>query len=235
MSRRNLLLVSSSRCHPHRYLDHCADEAIQLFRDCASIVFIPYARPGGTSHDAYTTTVRERFELMGKSIRGIHEFDNSVAAIENADGVFIGGGNTFVLLRDLYQNKLVEPLRDRILDGMPYMGTSAGSNVAGMSIGTSNDMPIVYPPSFAALAVIPFNINPHYPATDPDPTHMGETRGDRIGEFHVFDSQSVIAIREDGMLRVKDNQMALLGERSGLVFSAGRKHTSLSPGDILHF
>jgi len=137
MSRRNLLLVSSSRCHPLGYLDHCADAASQLFRNCSSVVFIPYARPGGKSHDAYTTTVRERFELMGRSIRGIHEFDKPAAAIENAEGVFIGGGNTFVLLRDLYENGLLDPLRERILGGMPYMGTSGPISVSPKKTGPS--------------------------------------------------------------------------------------------------
>ncbi len=232
---RNLLLVSSSKCHPHGYLDHCAEHASQLFQGVKSIVFVPYARPGGMSHDDYTTAARERFAKMNIGVRGLHEFDDRSAAIQEAEGVFIGGGNTFVLLNQLYADGVVELMGTRLADGMPYMGTSAGSNVAGLSIGTSNDMPIVHPPSHDGFQAVPFNINPHYPRTDPDPTHMGETRDDRIGEFHFFNQQRVVAIREDCMLRVQGDNMLLIGERDCFLFEAGQERKTLKPNDDLSY
>ncbi len=229
---QQLLLVSSSRCHPHGYLDHCAREVQNLFAAVHEVLFIPYARPSGCSHDDYTAVARDRFRELGLQLKGIHEVTNPRSALASAQGVFIGGGNTFVLLRDLYQQELLAALRDRILAGMPYMGTSAGSNVAGLSIGTSNDMPIVHPPSFEALGVVPFNINPHFPTAKPDPTHRGETREDRIGEFHHFNRQPVVALHEDGMLRINGSSMTLIGERQALVFRAGQSPKLVPPGPI---
>lgn len=232
---RNLLLVSSSKCHPHGYLDHCADQASDLFADTSEIIFVPYARPGGLSHDAYTAVARERFQKMGIEVRGLHEFDKPDQAIAEAGGVFIGGGNTFVLLNQLYADGAIEPMRQRLAAGMPYMGTSAGSNVAGLSIGTSNDMPIVHPPSFEAFAAVPFNLNPHFPREAPDPTHMGETRDDRIGEFHFFNQQPVLAICEDSMLRVQGDSMTLIGSLDAYLFRAGAERETLSGGSDLSY
>ena len=230
---RNLLLVSSSKCHPHGYLDHCADQMQTLFAGVDEIIFVPYARPGGMSHDDYTTVARDRFAKLNIGVRGLHEFENAHAAISEAKGVFIGGGNTFVLLRQLYEDNVVELMGQRIADGMPYMGTSAGSNVAGLSIGTSNDMPIVHPPSFDAFQAVPFNINPHFPRTAPDPTHMGETRDDRIKEFHFFNKQPVLAICEDSMLRIEGNQMQLIGDLDAYLFNANEPRQTLSGGSDL--
>jgi len=226
----NLLLVSSSRCHPYDYLDHCESEVRGLFDGVSEVVFVPYARPGGATHDEYTVSARERFGRMGFGLRGVHEFEDPAAAIGEAQGVFIGGGNTFVLLKELYRTNVLAVLRERVLKGMPYMGTSAGSNVAGLSIGTSNDMPIAYPPSFEAMGVVPFNINPHYPAAPVDPTHRGESRQDRLQEFHVFNDQPVMALHEDGMLRVRDDQMTLSGERPGIWFRANAEPLTVEPG-----
>lgn len=232
-----LLLVSSSRCHPHGYLDHCETEVRQLFAGASEVLFVPYARPSGLTHEEYTAIARKRFEKMELGMTGIHECDAPQTAVERARGVYIGGGNTFVLLRELYEQGLVDALRGRIAAGMPYMGTSAGSNVAGLSIGTTNDMPIVQPPSFAGLGAVPFNINPHFPTAKPDPTHRGETREDRIGEFHVFNSQPVVALHEDGMLRIEGPQVRLIGDRNALVFRKGRDvaeiRAGLIPSDVL--
>jgi dipeptidase E len=227
---KQLLLVSSSRCHPHGYLDHCEAEVRRLFAGLTEILFIPYARPSGQTHEQYTTAARERFERMGLGLKGIHEFADRRAALAAAQGVFIGGGNTFVLLRDLYEFDLIDTLRERMVAGMPYLGTSAGTNVAGLSIGTSNDMPIVHPPSFAALGMVPFNINPHFPMNKPDPTHQGESREDRIGEFHVFNPQPVVALHEDGMLRIEGPQVKLIGQRPALVFRQGQEVVAVEPG-----
>ncbi len=231
MSQR-LLLASSSRCHPHGYLDHCEAEVRRLFAGIREILFVPYARPGGKTHEEYCSVARKRFARMGFAVKGIHEFADPATAVAAAQGVFIGGGNTFVLLRDLYEHGLLDPLRARIADGLPYLGTSAGSNVAGLSIGTSNDMPIVHPPSFDALKVVPFNINPHFPAAEPDPTHHGETREDRIGEFHVFNPQPVVALYEDGTLRVDGSDITLIGQRPALIFRPGQEVAEIPPGPL---
>jgi len=227
-----LLLISSSRCHPHGYLDHCEDRLQQLFDGIGEVLFVPYARPAGCSHAEYTGMARKRFAKMGIGIKGASECDDPARAATEAEGVFIGGGNTFVLLRDMYDNGLVDVLRERIAEGMPYAGTSAGSNVAGMSIGTSNDMPIVHPPSFAAIGAVPFNINPHYPREKPDPKHKGETRDDRIREFHFFNPQPVVALHEDGMLRIDGDQIELIGDRQALIFRQGEKAEEVPPGPM---
>lgn len=232
---RNLLLVSSSKCHPHGYLDHCASQAAGLFTGVKEIIFVPYARPGGMTHDEYTEVARDRFQKLDIGVRGLHEFDNPVLAVQEASGVFIGGGNTFVLLDQLYIDGVVELMGQRLADGMPYMGTSAGSNVAGLSIGTSNDMPIAEPRSHAAFAAVPFNINPHYPRTAPDPTHMGETRDDRINEFHFFNQQPVLSIREDSMLRVQGDRMTLIGELDGYLFQRDQDRQRLKAGADLSY
>lgn len=230
---RNLLLVSSSKCHPSGYLDHCAEQAAELFTAVTEIIFVPYARPGGMTHDAYTAVARERFAAMKIAVRGLHEFDDPAAAIEESQGMFIGGGNTFVLLKQLYDDGVIELVRRRLQSGTPYLGTSAGSNVAGLTIGSSNDMPIVHPPSFDAFGVVPFNINPHYPRAAADPTHMGETRDDRIKEFHIFNSQPVVSIREDSMLRVVGETMTLIGETDGYVFRTGKERETVAAGSDL--
>ena len=226
---KKLLLVSSSRCHPHGYLEHCESELRLLFAGVSEVLFVPYARPGGLSLDDYTKLARTRFEEMGITVRGVHEFDDLKEALANAQGVFTGGGNTFVLLRDLYEKHLVELLRERIESGMPYMGTSAGSNIAGLTIGTSNDMPIVQPPSFDAIQAVPFNLNPHFPKGKPDPTHRGETREDRITEFHIFNTQPVVALYEDGMLKVDGDDFTLIGESDAILFRPNQQ-ARINPG-----
>ncbi len=232
MPPRRLLLVSSSTCHPRGYLDHCEAQVRSLFSDARQILFIPFARPSGSTYEAYTGIARKRFAKMGMDVTGIHEHADAREAVSNAEGVFIGGGNTFVLLQQLYARDLTALLRDRIESGMPYMGTSAGSNVAGLSIGTSNDMPIVCPPSFDALGVVPWNLNPHYPSAAPDPTHKGETRDDRIAEFHVFNYQPVLALHEDGMVRIEGERIELVGQRDALLFHRDKEVRRIAPGEI---
>ncbi|MEM7478024.1 MAG: dipeptidase PepE [Planctomycetota bacterium] len=218
MSKRNLLLASSSNCHPHDYLLHIEDVIRELFQGVDEVLFVPFARPSGLSHDEYTAVAAKGFAKFGLKVRGLHEFADPITAVKNAQGMFTGGGNTFVLLSELYRQELLKPMRNQILEGTPYLGTSAGSNIAGMTIGTSNDMPIVYPPSFAALSIIPLNLNPHFPALPPDPTHKGETREDRIHEFHLYNEQPVIAIREDSALRIQGDSMRLCGTRPAMLF-----------------
>lgn len=226
----DLLLVSSSSVHGTGYLDHCEDQLRELFAGRAPVVFIPYARPGGLSHEAYTDRVRERLGRMGVEVGGANETGEPAEAVRQAGGVFIGGGNTFLLLRGLYEAGLVDLLRARVHDGMPYAGTSAGSNVAGLSIGTTNDMPIVYPPSFEALGLVPLNLNPHYLDPDPASTHHGETRETRIREFHVHNAQPVLGLREGAMLRVRAGEARLEGHTGARLFRRGEDPEELAPG-----
>lgn len=201
----------------------------------SSILFVPYARPGGISNKEYTAKAREAFEKWGIGVTGVHEYDDPVKAVQEAEAVFIGGGNTFLLLRNLYANNLVKPLRERARKGMPYMGTSAGTNVAGKTIGTTNDMPIVHVKTFEALELVPFNINPHYQDPIEGSTHMGETRETRIAEFHNHNRQPVVGLREGSMLRVKGDKIALLGPHSARVFLQTEKPMEFKPGDDINF
>ncbi len=230
---KRLLLASTSTVHGKPYLSYLFDDLKSFFKGIDEIVFIPYARPGGKTHDEYTAVARKAFEELGISVKGLHEFDNPIKAIQEAKGFFTGGGNSFVLLNDLYKIDAIPALRKAILKGVPYFGTSAGSNIAGPSIKNTNDMPIVYPPSFDALGMIPFNINPHY--LDPDPTskHMGETRQTRIEEYQFYNSIPVIGIREGSWLEVKGETITLRGELPARWFKTGKPHKELETNTVI--
>jgi dipeptidase E len=232
---KQLLLVSNSTLHGSGYLDHCIEEIKQILHNKKHIVFIPYARPGGISHEGYTKIARERLEKIGKKVTGIHEYDTPKQGIDKADGMFIGGGNTFVLLHGLYESGIINQIRSKVEQGMPYIGTSAGSNVACINIKTTNDMPIMYPPSFDALKLVPFNINPHYLDPDPNSTHMGETRETRIKEFHIYNEEYVIGLREGAMLHLKNNTITLKGKTGAKIFSKKDGTAEYKPGDNLDF
>jgi len=230
---RRILLFSTSTVHGTGYMEYAVPYIGDFLGDSREILFVPYARPGGISHDRYTDLFREPMAAAGYRVQSIHEAADPGAAISRAESIFVGGGNTFVLLNALHEQGLVEPVRERVTGGMPYMGSSAGSNVAGLSLSTTNDMPIVQPPSFEAFGLVPFNINPHYIDPDPDSTHMGETRETRIKEFHAFNQQPVVALREGALLRVEDNHAAVEGDRGGRLFVAGQEPTELQSGDRL--
>ncbi|MBF9252647.1 dipeptidase PepE [Pontibacter sp. 172403-2] len=232
---RNLLLISTSTTHGTGYLEHAEDEIKKLLQGKKSLLFIPYARPGSISHKDYTSKAREAFEKWGINVTGVQEHSDALKAVNEAEAVFIGGGNTFLLLRQLYANHLVKPLQERAAKGMPYMGTSAGTNVAGKTIGTTNDMPVVHVKTFDALQLVPFNINPHYQDPDPDSTHMGETRETRIMEFHNHNTQPVVGLREGSMLRITGDKIALLGPLPARVFLQGQKPMEFKPGDDINF
>lgn len=217
----HLLLASTSTVHGRPYLSYLANDIRRFFTDCSRIVFIPYARPGGLSHDAYTAKAAEVFEPLGFELRGLHSWAVPSEGLTWADGFFTGGGNTFVLLQTLQELGLMAALRGQVRSGKSYMGTSAGSNLAGKSISTTNDMPIVFPQSFEALGLIPFNLNPHYLDPIPGSTHMGETRETRIKEFHVYNQTPVAGLREGSSLEIHGEEIRLLGEHSVRVFQAG--------------
>ncbi|MVO08699.1 dipeptidase PepE [Flavobacterium sp. TP390] len=215
---KNIIIASTSTLHNGSYLDYLLPELKQHFSKATTVLFIPYARPSGISHDSYTEKVKEAFAKINKSIIGIHEFQNPIEAIENAQGIFTGGGNTFVLVNELYRNNVLDVLEKVIKSGTPYLGTSAGSNICGLTMNTTNDMPIVYPPSFRTLGLVPFNINPHYLDPDTNSTHMGETRETRINEFHFFNPQPVIGLREGSWLKVAGDSIQLKGSLTARVF-----------------
>lgn len=220
---KQILIASTSTVHGSGYLEYLLDSLKVHFKNANTVLFIPYARPGGISHQDYTEIVRIAFSKINKAVKGIHEFDNPKDAIKSAEAIFTGGGNTFVLVNQLYKNNLMSELRSTIEYGTPYLGTSAGSNICGLTIGTSNDMPIMYPPNFNTLGLIPFNINPHYLDPEPNSTHMGETREIRIKEFHEFNSQPVIGLREGSYLEVKGSKIVLKGPLKARVFEKNKQ------------
>lgn len=219
---KNLIIASTSTLHGGNYLDYLTDVLTEHFKNTDEILFIPYARPSGISHDDYTKKAQSFFERIGKKVIGLHQFENPIDAIENAKGIFTGGGNTFLLVSQLYKANILNPLITKLNNGTPYLGTSAGSNICGLTMGTTNDMPIVYPPSFQTLAMVPFNINPHYLDAAVNSKHMGETRETRINEFHKFNTQPVIGLREGSWLNVKGNQIILKGKLTARWFEAGK-------------
>lgn len=232
---KNLLIASTSTVFGGEYLDYLSVEIAEFFKNSEEIIFIPFARPGGISHDEYTEKASKAFQKIGKKLIGLHSFENPVEAIKNAKGVFTGGGNTFVLVNALYHFELMQPLREAIFSGMPYMGTSAGSNICGVSMQTTNDMPIVYPPSFKTLGVIPFNLNPHYLDPDPKSRHMGETRETRIAEFHTQHSIPVLGLREGSWLRVNGANIVLNGVPTARIFAQEKEPYEVESGTSLLF
>ena len=231
---KNLILASTSTLYGENYLEYLRSTLIDLYKDVNQIIFIPYARPGGKSHDDYTFIVSEFFKTLNKKIIGIHQFKNPLEAFEKDIGIFAGGGNTFVLVDKLYRFKLINPLIKAINSGTPYLGTSAGSNICGLTMQTSNDMPIVYPPSFKTLGIVPFNLNPHFIDPDSNSVHMGETREQRIKEFHSFNSQPVIGLREGSWLKINNTAIQLQGPLNARVFEYKKAPYELVTGSFLN-
>ena len=230
---KNLIVASTSTVHGQNFLEYLTDELINFFEGIDEILFIPYARPGGISHDDYTKIASEAFKKINKKLIGIHTFEKPLDGLRNAKAVFTGGGNSFVLVNQLYQNNLMPTLREAIFNGLQYLGTSAGSNICGIGMQTSNDMPIVYPPSFKTLGVISFNINPHYLDPVDGSTHMGETRETRITEFHAFNTIPVVGLREGSWLRVKGDSIELKGEHSARIFEQGKPAYEINSPNFL--
>ncbi len=230
-----MIIASTSTLHGGDYLAYLLPSLENHFKECTEILFIPYARPGGISHEAYTATVVSAFAKINKTVKGLHEFENPIEAIQKALGIFIGGGNTFLLVTQLYQNNVMEALTNAIESGTPYLGSSAGSNIAGVSMQTTNDMPIIYPPSFKTLGLLPFNLNPHYLDADLQSKHMGETRETRIKEFHAFNSTPVLGLREGSWLEVKDEKILLKGNLTARLFIQNQTPEELQPETDLAF
>jgi dipeptidase E len=225
-----LLLLSNSTEHGQGYLDHAMPAVLDFLGPVRQLVFVPFAL---RDHEAYTARVRGRFETEGIAVRGVRPESSEAAVVEAAEAVFIGGGNTFRLLDTLQRTGLLEAIRRRARRGMPYLGASAGTNVAAPTIKTTNDMPIVQPASFSALGLVPFQINPHYVDPDPSSLHMGETREERLREFLEENDAVVVALREGAWLRVEGQRATLGGLRGARIFRRGRDPGEVSPGATL--
>jgi dipeptidase E len=232
----NLLLLSSSRVGSTEYLEHALPHitnflsGINLLRLNSDhnplfnkkLLFVPYA---GVSigFEKYETRVQEAFSSIGISIESIHHYEDKETAIKSSAGIVIGGGNTFSLLNSLYEQDIIETLQASIRNGVPYISWSAGSNIIAPTIRTTNDMPIIEPPSFNALGILPWQINPHYIEGNP-PGHNGETRQQRIEEFLVVNpQQKVIGIPEGTALKLMNDVFEYIGEEDGVLFSHSKK------------
>ncbi|EKF54006.1 (alpha)-aspartyl dipeptidase [Galbibacter marinus] len=232
---KKMLIASTSTLYKGDYLEYIKSELEVFFAKVDEIVFIPYARPGGISHDAYTKIAKQAFKSIGKEVIGLHRFDDPENELKQAKGVFTGGGNTFLLVSQLYKYNVISTLRELIFDGMPYFGTSAGSNITGLTMQTTNDMPIIYPPSFKTLGAIPFNINPHYLDPVSGSEHMGETRETRIKEFHTYNTIPVVGLREGSWLDVNGDQITLKGDLSARIFEQGKQPYEIETGSLIGF
>lgn len=224
----DLLLLSNSTNHGQQPWEHARDAA-RLLVEGRTVLFIAYAL---ADHDAYTAAIQEAFRPMGAEVVGLHTFEDPHQAIDQAEAVYAGGGNTFRLVHALQRLALIETLQDRVRSGMPYLGASAGTNLACPTIKTTNDMPIVEPSSFAALGLIPFQINTHYLDPDPSSTHMGETREARIREYHEENNTPVLGLREGGWLRISDGEMHLAGNTARL-FPQGEEPVECQQGPLI--
>jgi len=232
---KNLLLASTSSLPESDYLEYLLPEIKKHFKNCKTILFIPYARPSGISHEEYTERAALAFAKINLHLKGIQEYENPELAIKNAEGIFTGGGNTFLLVSQLYQHNLMITLKEVLLNGIPYLGSSAGSNIAGLTMQTTNNMPIVYPPSFQTLGLIPFNLNVHYLDADLQSKHMGESRETRIREFHKFNNFPVLGLKEGSWLEVKDNKIILKGNLSAKLFRKDLTPTEIATESELGF
>ncbi|MGY5351258.1 dipeptidase PepE [Wenyingzhuangia sp. IMCC45533] len=222
---RNLLLASSSSVYGTDYLEYLLPSIDKIFSQTEEILFIPYAQPSGISFEEYTKIVQKALGSLKIKVRGIHEFDDYRNAITKAEGIFVGGGNTFLLVSELYAYGLWDVLKEAINKGTPYLGTSAGTNITGISMQTTNDMPIVLPPCYKTLKILPFNFNVHYIKPDLNSKHKGETRDTRIKEFQCIDKTPVLGLKEGSWLRVKGNDILLKGGKEAYWFENGYSST----------
>jgi len=227
-SNDRVLLISNSTVYGRGYLDHVESEIRNLLGKTQRVLFFPFALH---DRDAYAATAKMRFRAMGYSLESAHEAKNPQRAAEEADAIFVGGGNTFRLLKALEDFDLIEPIRRKVSSGMPYIGSSAGSNVAGPTIKTTKDMPIVQPRSFDSLGLVPFQISPHYQDPDPNSAHMGETQEERILQFLEENETPVVGIREGVWLLCEKGAVTLKGETGARIFIRGKAAVEAKPGD----
>jgi dipeptidase E len=226
---KRLLLISSSTVHGTGYLEHVAPQIRDFLGPPCRVAFVPYAIK---DLDAYEAKVQAAFTTMGLELSSVHRAEDPAAAIRGAQAVFVGGGNTFRLLARMHALRLLGPIRSAVESGTPYLGSSAGSNAACPTIMTTNDMPIVQPPTFEALGLVPFQINPHYVDPDPASKHMGETREQRLREYHEENDLDVIGLREGAWLRVEGSRITLGGSTGAKLFRKAQPPLELNVGTV---
>lgn len=229
-NRKRVLLISNSTLYGSGYLDHAESEIQDFLASVKEVLFVPYAL---YDRDAYAAMVRERFEKMGYGLQSIHTTADAKRAVHDAEAIFIGGGNTFRLLNALYDADVLQAIQKCVAAGMPYIGSSAGSNVAGPTIKTTKDMPIVQPPSFNALGLVPFQISPHFLDPDPNSTHMGETQEERILQFLEENDTPVAGLREGAMVKAENGSHILKGSSGARIFRKGQQPVETKPGEKL--
>jgi dipeptidase E len=222
-----ILLISNSTVHGRGYLDHVEAEIRNLLGPAKSVLFFPYAL---FDRDDYAAKAKARFNAMDYTLESAHANTNPEKAINETDAIFIGGGNTFRLLKALQDLDLLEPIRRKVRSGTPYIGSSAGSNVAGPTIKTTKDMPIVQPRSFNSLGLVPFQISPHFQDPDPNSIHMGETQEERILQFLEENETPVVGMREGSWLLCEKNAVTLKGETGARIFRRGETPVEAKPG-----
>jgi len=223
---KRALLISNSTLYGSGYLDHAEGEIVDFLSRARKISFVPFA---AYDRGRYTLQARQRFERMGFELTSAHDVSNPRRCIQQSDAVFIGGGNTFRLLKCLYDFGLLDAIRDAVEDGLPYVGSSAGAIVAGPSLRTTKDMPVVQPPSFDALGIVNFQISPHYLDPDPNSTHMGETQEERILQFLEENDAPVVGLREGAMVRIEGETVTLKGITGARVFRKGVAPEEVKP------
>jgi dipeptidase E len=224
----DLFLLSSSSVHGYAPFEHTLTALAEIVDDARAILFAPFAV---ANHDAYTERIQRLLDALGVPVVGLHAVDDPRQAVEAAEILFIGGGNSFRLLAALWRLGLIEPIRRRVLAGeLRFIGSSAGTNMACPSLRTTNDMPIVQPPSFEALGLVPFQINPHYVDADPSSTHRGETREDRLVEFLEQNDVAVVGLREGSWLRRRGGSLRLDGVTGARLFRRGVEPQAFEPG-----
>ncbi|MDO4763564.1 MAG: dipeptidase PepE [Flavobacteriaceae bacterium] len=229
----NIILASTSTLFGGEFLVYLKEEIIELYKGIDEILFIPYARPSGISHEEYTEKAQKFFTKIGIKVKGIHQFENPKTAIQEAKAYFVGGGNTFLLVKTLHELGLMQILKNNVESGKPYLGCSAGSNIGGQNMKTTNDMPIVYPSSFDTMGLVPFNINPHYLDPNPDLKHNGETRETRIKEFLTQNNIKVIGLREGNWIRRIGDTIKVEGSQLTRVFELKKEPYEIGSGSFL--
>ena len=226
----NVLLASTSTLFGGSYLEYIKEEIQSLYSGIEEVVFVPFARPGGISHEEYTQVARNFFSQINIKVMGLHEFDDKIEAVNNAQSFFTGGGNTFLLVKTLHEEGLMQVLAENVKAEKPYLGSSAGSNIAGLNMKTTNDMPIVYPPSFDCMGLVPFNLNPHYLDPNPGLKHNGETRETRIKEFLTQNNVKVVGLREGNWIRRIGDRITTEGKELTRIFEKGKEPYEIKPG-----
>jgi dipeptidase E len=227
-SARRILLISNSTVYGRGYLDHVEEQIKSFLGYATKILFFPFALH---DRDAYAAKAKARFAAMGYSLETAHAVPDAREAIEQTDAIFVGGGNTFRLLKALQDLDLLDSIRRKVNGGAPYIGSSAGSNVAGPTIKTTKDMPIVQPRSFDSLGLVPFQISPHFQDSDPNSKHMGETQEERILQFLEENQTPVIGIREGTWLVCEKGVVTLKGDAGARIFRRCEAPVEAKPGD----